>query len=758
MKVYVWSFYILIGILFFASCKKDETPTDQPIGPSVSMDVGPEGGVIEFNDIYIDIPSGAWTENRKIEVFELQERPEAFDDVVTKNFRIDGLPAVINKEIHIELATSMPIESDQVVIEYELFKKGLNDVDLGHRFLPTEISEGRLTARIPVLDALSNVASDQEIDSRGGESHWFNIFAVSLVSSVESKNGHFVIRIPTASVHEAEYLGDYLEEAYDQFKDMGFDYSKRTQWPVEVIVKKLKNKDRFGAYAGSVYGFDAANIEFNITKLSDKEELRVTTGHEFFHLVQDLYDSRSTWQKAKQESALLGNGAPQMWLDEAMAVWAENFFTSKTRFAPLLFVENFPALLEGGYQAYGNKEQKQNYGYSLAPLIEFIHFHYGGDAALVNIYEEIKNKKEGMEIIDNLFLTSLHANWPFIVENVLEFQLYPAQEATSYDYVSLLPGLAQSRVLLAEQPQASKVFDFSLTGLSGKAFSIKNNNFTGFDTNSALTFEIMNEADVIIQVYRTHGEKGESEKIAQSTESVSISDFAEHIKNGYKIGAVVLKKGNDIPFTQDNENVSMKISIAQPFQYRVIEGGIGVNGIFKIEEKDFIWEVDTIYTENKSSGIGTLPIGYMNNFDFTTTLSGNTFTTTATGEMSCFGCGVWEHEYIILSTFDDVAEPSRLKSLEYRQHSIRRDTYNGTGEVETITAYFKIKDVPFDYFHPLQLCYIFKGDLSPQQIDMIEFKNEIIHYIRGDVDSRFYYKKELMSYDDGFCSVKYYKP
>ena len=749
--------FAAIAILFIA-CSEDDPMQDPPIGPSVNKAIGADGGVIEFNDIYINIPVGAFADTRNIEVFELQEESGVFENTTSKHYRLDGLPAVIYEDIHVELKGTNSTESDQIVLEYELYKKGLNQTGLGHRFLPTEKDEQDLLTQIPAFDALSNLTQEDEVRGRSGESHWFNIYAVSLVSNVESKNNNFLIRIPTSYVNEAEYLGDYLEEAYDKFKDMGFDYDKRGKWPVEIIVKKLKNDDRFGAFVGSVYGFDETNIEINVTKLGDKEELKVTAGHEFFHLVQDLYDPRSTWEKVKGESALIGEGAPQIWLDEAMAVWSEKFFTSRSKFTPLLFVENFSSLLAGGFQAYGNKDQKQNYGYSLAPLIEFLHFNYGGDAALVDIYEKIEQKEEGMAIIDDIFSSSLSANWPRIIENVLEFKLYPAQEGTSFDFAAILPGLAQSRLLPATQPIASKVFDFSLPDLSGKTFYIKNNQFTGFDPNAVLAFEVLNEADVVIQVYRTNADEKVSEKIAEGTEKIVINDFKEQINEGYKIGAVVINKGRDIPYTQNAENVSLKISIVQPFEINFVENWLEFDGIARVNRIEYgspNW--DTTYSSSITA-LSARPLSWTEDVEYQTILVGDSYITTATGNNTdgLSSSPLSYIDYTFSSTFDDPIDPKKIISFEFEMLAIDSSIFGGTGTVEKWSTHYKVSNIPFLNFDPIRDVYMFRGNIERQQIEFASHVHEWKYYQDGDIVIS--EKEELQSFTGGTATVLYHIP
>jgi len=47
--------------------------------------------------------------------------------------------------------------------------------------------------------------------------------------------------------------------------------------------------------------------------------MEVTCAHEFMHAVQYWYDNRNAFSKAKLKS-------PNLWLDEAVAVWVEEQF------------------------------------------------------------------------------------------------------------------------------------------------------------------------------------------------------------------------------------------------------------------------------------------------------------------------------------------------------------------------------------------------------------------------------------------------
>lgn len=716
----IWGF-----VIFVSACSKDQSISDPPIGPSTSKTIGKEGGVIEFNDIFIEIPQGAFEESTIIDIYELEEVSDVFESLNSKQYRIDGLPPVIKEDIHVELLNQNGEETDQIILAYEAYKKSLNDFGLAHHFLPTVFNDGRLESSIPSLNMLSNFTNIPSVEERTDKRHWLNIFSINLVETIESKNKHFSIRVNSKYVEEARSLGDYLEDAYDKFKDMNFDYSERTKWPMEVQVKILEGED--GAFVGSVFGKNHSTIEINFNILEDDEALRVTAGHEFFHLVQSLYDPRSTWERVKD-----GGTAPTLWLDEAMSVWSEKLFSTESNYISKTFIQNMPKFFEGGWQANAVNKTREAYGYSLAPLIEFIHFHYGGDAALVDIYEQIKKKEEGMSVLNDIFLTSLGDNWPRILEEFLEFTLYPAQEGSNFNHGTLFSTLASSLdgTLPVSNPVAAQVFDFSIPDLGGKLFNIKNNKFTDFDPNAVLTFEILNEADVIIQVFRSNREAGITEKIAEGSEKVIISDFTERILNGDKFGAVVLNKGNGLPYLQDGETVKMKISISQPIEFEFIENCLVFEGTVRVEEKEYtgtFW--DTTYTESIQS-ICSWPLGWTDELDYRTTLAGSTYVTEATGSGEPYLDYI---EYTFKSDFDDPAEPKMLNSFEFEAYAVDSSVFGGYGDVTKWTIHYKVNDIPYDRLDNHSDIHIFMGDINSQQIEIASYTEELIFYEEGRI-------------------------
>ena len=94
-------------------------------------------------------------------------------------------------------------------------------------------------------------------------------------------------------------MGRFLEEAYDLFgsQSMGFTYAARTRWPVRVTVRDLAEGD-CGHFCSSIWGENFAFLEFQTHSLGESSKLRRIAGHEFFHLVQFLYDPRDWRVKA----------------------------------------------------------------------------------------------------------------------------------------------------------------------------------------------------------------------------------------------------------------------------------------------------------------------------------------------------------------------------------------------------------------------------------------------------------------------------
>ena len=66
--------------------------------------------------------------------------------------------------------------------------------------------------------------------------------------------------------------------------------AKEQKWPVDVTIKRLDTAKSsvYGYSINSMWGNNYGYMQFNFDKIDETENMKVTAGHEFFHLVQSF--------------------------------------------------------------------------------------------------------------------------------------------------------------------------------------------------------------------------------------------------------------------------------------------------------------------------------------------------------------------------------------------------------------------------------------------------------------------------------------
>jgi hypothetical protein len=154
-----------------------------------------------------------------------------------------------------------------------------------------------------------------------------------------------------------------------------------------VEVKKLSGADAYGYFIPSRYSSDWNSLVINSQKLSEKEEIKRTIMHEMTHFVQYYYDPR--WVVTKSFV-----GGDFLWMDEAVAVWAESLYVEGISSVQL---GNQFCPLEGFSPLTG--EEKNAHGYGMAGLVRWIADRYGND----KIVELHKQQEAGATSVYDAF-------------------------------------------------------------------------------------------------------------------------------------------------------------------------------------------------------------------------------------------------------------------------------------------------------------------------------------------------------------------
>ncbi len=682
------SFFKFLALLaitsFFISSCSDDSPTkpeDQKVPVLATKNIGSEGGSISVDNFELSVPTGAFQNNSQVNISKSIEANLFSTNNVSDFFVIDGIPAEFDKPIKVKIKYSGILkDSSFIAIGESNFVASLNKEANSFRLLNAKDSAGYLIAQIPPTVGFG-LEKSNSYSSIMADDLSFSLGAIAGYASYKSRRNHFLINFPSSLVTQAYDLADHLEKAYDQFQYIGFSYSRRTKWPVEVTVKVLENSV-YGYSYNSTWGDNYGYMEFNVNKMGDAEELKVTAGHEFFHLVQSLYDPRNRFSKSKFQS-------PHLWLDEASSVWAESFFSgSGSNYVSPIFASNAYEILNGAKTAGSDA---QSYGYGSASLIKYLTKNYD-NRSLVDVYNKVYNGQSAFDAIGDVLPISVDMSWHSYLKSLFSFELY---KGDSFQPSSLLATakIKTQNFTIKTAADSVKTFKSSLPDLSATIFSIKNE-FEKLNSNAKLEFTCK---DWNFQLFKVNG--SESKFLASGKDTLVLSNFKKIVDEGYQIAVVLYNNDFDSPY-KSTKSYEMKIKVKAAKTIQFIYMSIQYTGNFTWTTPD-----ETTYSTYETGMSGLI-------WDRNHQISSNSFTITqdSTGEYS-------HYRTTIGLTLDDYENPTKI--IDYKFDQVENSlTYNSSGTYSAAGS-----GAPFttEDYRTSGIVFEYTGDISQYLSKLVDY-------------------------------------
>ncbi|MCP9769694.1 hypothetical protein EGI22_17460 [Lacihabitans sp. LS3-19] len=502
MKKIAW-LQLISFTLILASCSL----FGDIINPEKSVataDIDQKGGSIEATDILVRIPATAFDSQNSLEISEVKNAPTELVSVNSKLFVLEGLPLNVNKGIKIKIKknTNQPSQIPLLAVGEEIFIKSLNKTAIHYQYLPAVDSSGYTLATLPATD---QKISETDASGRVAETK-VKMYLISFDGnfSIDTPEGHFKMYFPYLSMKDnVVKLGSNLEGAYSKFKNLGFSYSSRSSWPMNVTIKKL-DAGVYGYASNSVLGYNYGCMEFNSDNLKDDDELKLTAGHEFFHLVQSFYDPRNRFSRAKS-----GNYT-HFWLDEATAVWIEKMFSTQTNYVSNIRNSHQMAPFSGFQK--GAEENAGEHGYGMSAVVKYLTVK-NGDALVRTAYQSIKANKHPVEAISP---TTPFIWWDSFFRDYLEGKVY--------DDVNTGFWLASNHGLFDIKAEKDTVKEFKKTyaDYSAAIFRVSLN-YDKFTDGANIVFTLPTDADSRVTIYKTVGTK--MQLVASAIDKVTLKDI-----------------------------------------------------------------------------------------------------------------------------------------------------------------------------------------------------------------------------------------
>jgi len=518
---------MLSGILVFPGCKKENNnPPEDTYDLITSQVIGPAGGTIISDNVIVLFPPNALTSSTTIELYSSSTKNPYGEEGNSDVFWIKGLPdPLINPiKLSVKYKGSLTDQSYVCFGKYVIATSG-QDTVLSEKLVLATDSSGFLQAMIP-SGPLNNLKSIQ-YQGRYGIPFW------SLSSYWYYQTDHFLIHFPgrfknTGSV---EALADGLEGAYDMLYAMGFRYEARTSWPVEVTVKYLGEEIWGQTDRSFPWTANSGYIEINSFIMPDKPLTKITGAHEFFHIVQDLYNYDEKYN----------------WLQEASSVWFEEKFDVN----PDLFVSDARNGHElepfEGLQA-GAEDNATHHGYGCSAVIKYLVGQYG-DEIMKKIWEDCRDhSSHPIEAIKQ-------ATDPYVIWWMNFMRDYTLGEV--YGDMSVAQAVFNDKFTISSDQDVFRSFERAYPDLSGYVYIVEPKSTT-FNNATSLKLNLTGEGRAMYALIKT----GETVSvIGYSVDQIIVNDLKGLQSSNSTIYVLVTNYMNTSPGYTATSTIKLDLTV-----------------------------------------------------------------------------------------------------------------------------------------------------------------------------------------------------
>jgi hypothetical protein len=461
----------ITGLLAFYGCKKDDNkPKEDKYDLITSQTIGKDGGIIISDDVIIEIPGHSLSTSTLIELYSSTTKNPFGDEGNSEVFWLNGLPDQLNApfKISIRYKGSLTGQSFIGLGKYVIATSG-QDTTLSEKLLTAVDSSGFLQAIIPAgqLNFLKSVQYQGT----------YGLPFFSINNYWYYQTDHFLINFPGRyqSTGAVEALAGGLEGAYDTLIGMGFNYDARTSWPLEVTVKQLPPEVDGQTNRSFPWTSNSGYIEISTDIMTDNPLLTITGAHEFFHIVQDLYNSDEKYN----------------WLQEASSVWFEEKFSTN----PSTYVSSARLGHElepySGLQA-GAANNETHHGYGCSAVLKFAVKTYG-QGIIKNIWQDCKDGTHPVEVIKNN--TDSYVAW--YINFMSEYFL-----GTVYSDMGIGQLVYNDKFTISSDQDVTKSFERVYPDLSGYVYIVEPKN-SNFKAESKLQLTITGEGRSMYVIKKT---------------------------------------------------------------------------------------------------------------------------------------------------------------------------------------------------------------------------------------------------------------
>jgi len=675
--------------------------------------IGSAGGEINLDSIIVKVPNGAFNEDNELNIYVGIEKDGFEEYGNTALYQIDGLPSTVNKPIRLNIKYNGTNEGDTLVAIGEMgIATSLDSSLVSYHTESASDSAGYLVYDLPSYSSLAKISESDNATLEGA----LNIIGLFGYKEKLSSKGHFEISYPLLIEQQAITIGEHFETAYSKCQAMGFSYPVR-KWPADVLVKSFKRR-RYGFYS---WRGNASMTDEILKSLIDKGRftidsgiinedplLRTVIGHEFLHLVQNLYEFSSPIEPE------------QKWLQEATSVWIQEKYVNVSNYVPPQYNNKEYYALDG----WQYKDRKYaTHGYALSFIIKDIAETYG-DRAIVKIFEAIQAGILPSNAVDpvDAVLSGIDEPIEYFWHRVLGDYIAGEYYNNKVNFKILDNPNMYRKAVAIDANDSLHIFSENYWDLSGGLFKVTPGDTSTFKKGS-IEFTVSDTVNCGIVVFK-YKQGSEiiylGDALPGGNGKLIVNNVKQVFKDGYDFVAMVTNSTHDKTknYQGANYNVDLKIELSE-LGIKSIEIDAGISATFRTTSKT---SGNSFEDDRSHYGID----GFIGNGNFS--INGNTIVGT---QDSLF-------DYLQTSTkigitFDNINSPTKIIafSLDKTEVNINQPT--------TIVSSLAGENVPFGgspWGDPsYQTTYWYDGDFSQYMTKFTQVFDENLWTI------------ELISYD-----------
>ncbi len=394
------AFLLLMTLVFFPAISNAQTDEETLLlfvsaftSPKVSVTktIPPEGGSIRAGKVSVAFPAGTFGQPTQVTVRSAKPGTEFGPQPESHSYALDITGSCFAQPITVSYPGYGGANRDvPLVLSQSETDAAAQTLALPPNIVMGAVRGGSLSLQIP------RAQCPPETGRKGYPREKLSsvVYPVRGVSPRTSQ--HFRANVPQDIL--AAYPGldqlllNHAESAWTILTSFDYTFDDAIDYPVNINVVHGLDPETWGLTSIPLGGKGSQYIELNADHCTpaNSTALRATIGHEFFHVVQNIYNPFTAY--AINHPGLFG--ATFFWLSEASSVWFESYMLGNLDYVSPVFaanVDNYPRGLENYVVADG--KDAQNMGYWASGFVRWFVGQRGRDVVRV-MWEKARAQTE----------------------------------------------------------------------------------------------------------------------------------------------------------------------------------------------------------------------------------------------------------------------------------------------------------------------------------------------------------------------------